>query len=70
MIVDHDARVENIAKLMYRAWGLQPPRIVGLIISNIDSLREWVNPRQIAQFQTGLLKVSSLLIITATKLTT
>ena len=60
MIVSHDASVEDIALVMQRVWGLQSPRIVGMIISNIDSLRKWVNSRQITQFQTGLIKVSIL----------
>lgn len=65
MIINHDSNVETITQVMLQVWRMKSPRIVGLIISNIDSLKEWVNPRQIAHFQAGLIKVSfnSLVLI-------
>lgn len=45
---------------MHKLWRMQPPRIVALIVSNVDSLHEWTNPRQITNFQKGLIKVSDM----------
>ncbi|XP_015781855.1 protein ced-11 isoform X2 [Tetranychus urticae] len=55
----HDTDGEAIAAIMHRQWRMQPPRIVALIISNVDSLRDWSNPRQIDNFKKGLIKAAN-----------
>ncbi|XP_053204968.1 transient receptor potential cation channel subfamily M member-like 2 isoform X2 [Panonychus citri] len=55
----HDTDGEAIASIMHKQWRMQPPRIVSLIISNVDSLREWSNPRQIDNFKKGLIKAAN-----------
>jgi len=36
---------------------MEPPRIVALIISNVESVKQWTNIKQITSFQKGLIKV-------------
>ncbi|RWS26931.1 protein ced-11-like protein [Leptotrombidium deliense] len=57
--VNHDVHVEDVASAMYHYWGMPPPRIVSLIISNVDSLREWTSVRQRISFQKGLMKAAN-----------
>ncbi|XP_074597217.1 transient receptor potential cation channel subfamily M member-like 2 isoform X2 [Brevipalpus obovatus] len=57
--VAHDINVEDVAHVMHKLWRMQPPRIVALIVSNVDSLHEWTNQRQITNFQKGLIKAAN-----------
>ena len=56
--VTHDINIEKVGHIMHTNWKMNPPRIVSLIISNVDSLRQWANVKQINSFQKGLIKVN------------
>lgn len=57
--VSHDVHIEDIAYIMHRNWKMESPRIVALIISNVASLHDWSNTRQMTAFKKGLMKAAN-----------
>ncbi|RWS12646.1 protein ced-11-like protein [Dinothrombium tinctorium] len=57
--VNHDVHIEDVASSMYYSWHMPAPRIVAMIISNVDSLKEWTSVRQRLSFQKGLMKAAN-----------
>ena len=48
---------ELFKEVILKEWKLKSPRIVVLIMSNLGSLHNWTNTKQIKSFQKGLMKV-------------
>lgn len=53
-----DVEMKNITEILFDEWHVSMPRIALFLLSDPDHFRTWNNPRQMASFRTGVMKVS------------